>query len=213
MIIDSGASDVLFPGRDEAACTDVHPADGILTIGDHSQVPTYATAKYGILNPVILCHSLMYALVAVSFLTNILKLYVFYVDNLVYILKRVPDAINANLWYFVTVATATLQNDRLFHIDDSTKFLTDIDKHVLQTQSINYAVSTKPYLEHELKYGSARVFHKSGSMILNQIQWLHVRLGHAHENQIKMMVKHNVDIGTKVTYDEIKDQHLGECDT
>ncbi len=74
MIIDSGASDVLFPGRDEAACTDVHPADGILTIGDHSQVPTYATAKYGILNPVILCHSLMYALVAVSFLTNILKL-------------------------------------------------------------------------------------------------------------------------------------------
>ena len=173
-------------------------------------VPTYATAKYGILNPVILCHSLMYALVAVSFLTNILKLYVFYVDNLVYTLKRVPDAINANLWY---LATATLQNDRLFHIDDSTKFLTDIDKHVLQTQSINYAVSTKPYLEHELKYGSARVFHKSGSMILNQIQWLHVRLGHAHENQIKMMVKHDVDIGTKVTYDEIKDQHLGECDT
>ena len=70
MIIDSGASDVLFPGKDESACTDVQLVDGILTIGDKSQVPTYATAKYGILNPVILCHSLMYALVAVSFLTN-----------------------------------------------------------------------------------------------------------------------------------------------
>ena len=34
MIIDSGASDVLFPGKDEAACTDVQLVDGILTIGD-----------------------------------------------------------------------------------------------------------------------------------------------------------------------------------
>jgi len=81
MILDSGASDVLFPGKDEAACADVQLVDGILTIGDKSQVPTYATATYGILNPVILCHSLMYALVAVSFLTNKLKLYVFYIDN------------------------------------------------------------------------------------------------------------------------------------
>ena len=213
MIIDSGASDVLFPGKDESACTDVQLVDGILTIGDKSQVPTYATAKYGILNPVILCHSLMYALVAVSFLTNQLKLYVFYIDNLAYILKRVQDTVNTDLWYFITVATATLQNDRLFHIDDSTKFLLDIDKHKRQTQSINYAVSTKPYLQHELKYGSAKVFHKSGTMLLNQLQWLHVRLGHAHEHQIKMMVKYGINLGTKVTYDEIKDLHLGECDT
>ena len=34
MIIDSGASDVLFPGKDESACTDVQLVDGILTIGD-----------------------------------------------------------------------------------------------------------------------------------------------------------------------------------
>ena len=210
MIIDSGASDVLFPGKDEAACTDVHLVDGTLTIGDKSQVPTYATAKYGILNPVILCHSLMYALVAVSFLTNQLKLYVFYIDNLAYILKRVQDTVNADTWYFITVATATLHTDRLFHIDDSTKFLLDIDKHTRQTQSINYAVSTKPYLHHELKYGSARVFHKSGTMILNQLQWLHVRMGHAHEHQIKMMVKNGVNLGTNVTYAEIKDLHLGE---
>jgi hypothetical protein len=82
-----------------------------------SQVPTYATARYGILTPVILCHSLMYALVAVSFFTtNNLKLYVFHIDNLAYILKRVQDTVNTNLWYFITVATATLQNDRLFHI-------------------------------------------------------------------------------------------------
>jgi hypothetical protein len=38
-----------------------------------------------------------------------------------------------------------------------------------------------------------------------------VRLGHAHEHQIKMMVKNGVNLGTKVTYyAEIKDQHLGE---
>ena len=66
----------------------------------------------------------MYALEAVSFLTIKLKLYVFYIENLAYyILKRVQDTVNTDLWYFITVATATLQNDRLFHIDDSTKFL------------------------------------------------------------------------------------------
>ena len=65
-------------------------------------------------------------------------------------------------------------------------------------------------MQHELKYGSARVFHKSGTMILNQLQWLHVRMGHAHEHQIKMMVKNGVNLGTKVTYAEIKDLHLGE---
>ena len=47
-------------------------------------------------------------------------------------------------------------------------------------------------------------------MILNQLQWLHVRLGHTYEHQIKMMVKNGVNLGTKVTYAEIKDQHLGE---
>jgi hypothetical protein len=34
MIIDSDASDVLFLGKDESACTDVQIVDGILTIGD-----------------------------------------------------------------------------------------------------------------------------------------------------------------------------------
>ena len=87
------------------------------------------------------------------------------------------------------VAKATLQNDQLFHIDDSTKFL-DIGKHTRQTQSINYARSTKPYLQHELKYGSARFLHKSGTMILNfNDDSVHVRSGHAYEHQIKMMVK------------------------
>ena len=28
-----------------------------------------------------------------------------------------------------------------------------------------------------------------------------------------MMVKYGINLGTKVTYDEIKDLHLGECDT
>jgi hypothetical protein len=96
----------------------------------------------------------------------------------------------------------------LFHIDDSTKFLLDKDKHERQTQSINYVVATKPYLQHELKYGRARVFHKSGTMLLNQLQWLHVRLGHAHEHQIRMMVKYGINLGTKNTYDEIKVLHL-----
>ena len=213
MILDSGASDVLFPGKDEHLCTDVQLVDGSLTIGDKSQIPTYATAKYGMLDPVILCNSLMYALVAVSFLTNRLKLYVFYVENLAYILKKIQNAAKPDELYFQTIATATLQSDRLFHIDDSTKFLTDIDKTKSITRSINYAVSGQPYLQHELKYGSARVFHSVGTMMLNKLQWLHIRLAHANEYQIKMMVLHNVNIGTKVTYAEIKDLHLGECDT
>jgi hypothetical protein len=68
MILDSGASDVLFPGRDEDSCIDVQLVDGSLIIGDKSQIPTYARAKYCILDPVILCNSLMYALVAVRVL-------------------------------------------------------------------------------------------------------------------------------------------------
>ena len=28
-----------------------------------------------------------------------------------------------------------------------------------------------------------------------------------------VMVKYGINLGTKVTYDEIKDLHLGECDT
>ena len=50
-------------------------------------------------------------------------------------------------------------------------------------------------------------------MLLNQLQWLHVRLGHAHEHQIKMMVKYEINLRPKVTYDEIKDLHLGERNT
>jgi hypothetical protein len=126
MILDSGASDVLFPGRDEDSCTDVQLVDGSLTIGDKSQIPTYTRAKYGMLDPVILCNSLMYALVAVSFLTNRLKLNVFYVENLAYILKKISNSANPDE-LLLTIATATLQRDRLFHIDDCTKFL-DIEK-------------------------------------------------------------------------------------
>jgi hypothetical protein len=212
MILDSGASDVLFPGRDEDSCTNVQLVDGSLTIGDKSQIPTYARAKYGMLDPVILCNSLMYALVAVSFLTNRLKLYVFYVENLAYILKKTSNSANPDELLFKTIATATLQRDRLFHIDDSTKFL-DIEKTKDVTSRLNYAVSDQPYLQHELKYGSARVFHSVGNMMLNKLQWLHIRLAHANEYQIKMMVLHNVNIGTQVSYAEIKDLHLGECDT
>lgn len=210
MILDSGASDVLFPGKNEYSCSDVQLVNGTLTIGDKSQIPTYATAKYGILDPVILCDSLMYALVAVSFLTNRLKLYVFYVENLAYILKKTQNSDNPDELYFKTIATATLHNDRLFHIDDSTKFLIDEEKHNKMTKTINYAVSNEPYLQHQLKHGSAKVFHSIGTMMLNVLQWLHIRLGHANEYQIKQMVKNNVNIGTKVTYDEIKDLHLGE---
>ena len=71
MILDSGASDVMFPAdRDENSCTDIQLVDGSLNIGEKSQIPAYARAKYGILDPIILCSNLMYALVAVSFLTN-----------------------------------------------------------------------------------------------------------------------------------------------
>ncbi len=142
-----------FPGRDENSCTDVQLVDGSLTIGDKSQISTYTRAKYGILDPVILCNSLMYALVAVRFLTNRLKLYVFYVEILAYILKKTSNSAKPDELLFKTIATATLQRDRLFHIDDSTKY------------------------------------------------------------QIKMMVLHNVNIGTQVSYAEIKDLHLGEFDT
>ena len=49
--------------------------------------------------------------------------------------------------------------------------------------------------------------------MLNKLQWLHIRLAHANDYQIKMMVLHNVNIGTQVLYVEIKDLHLSECDT
>jgi hypothetical protein len=154
----------------------------------------------------------MYALVVVSFLTNRLKLCVFYVKNLAYILKKTSNSANPDELLFKTIATATLQRDRLFHIDDSTKFL-DIEKIKDVTSRLNYAVSDQPYLQYEFKYGSARVFHSVGNMmLLNKLQWLHIRPAHANEYQIKMMVLHNVNIGTQ-SYAEIKDLHLSECDT
>ena len=39
MILDSGASDVMFPDKDEYSCSDIEPVDGSFTIGNNSQIP------------------------------------------------------------------------------------------------------------------------------------------------------------------------------
>jgi len=68
------------------------------------------------------------------------------------------------------------------------------------------------YTAREIKYGSAKVFIKSSRQYLTLLQWLHVRLGHASEAQLRWIVKNDVVLGTGVSWKELEKLELGLCD-
>jgi hypothetical protein len=77
---------------------------------------------------------------------------------------------------------------------------------------IHLSISETPYTEREIKYGSAKVFIKSSRQYLTLLQWLHVRLGHASEAQLRWIVKNDIVLGTGVTWKELEKLELGPCD-
>jgi hypothetical protein len=65
--------------------------------------------------------------------------------------------------------------------------------------------------EKRIKLGSGRVMIKSSYQYLNLLEWLHVRFGHINPELIKHLIKHNILIGSGVTYEEIKSLKMGLC--
>ena len=57
-ILDSGANNNILPSLYESSVKNLVAKPGTLFLGDDSKIPTYATASYGILDNVILCHNI-----------------------------------------------------------------------------------------------------------------------------------------------------------
>ena len=195
----------------------------------------------------MLCDGLALPLLSVNFLTKELNYLVLHEDNRIFILKQIPNTItfnknkNNNKNYSINnknyrvIATATLNlHDRLFHVDDMTRFK---DPSLLQSPSA-YPSQTKPIVDdvhnnkeevvkeieedlpadfdfYNLKdyiKGSTRVMIKSARQYLNLLEWLHVRLGHISPALIKWMVKNFCVLGVGVTWKEIAKLEMGICD-
>jgi hypothetical protein len=70
----------------------------------------------------------------------------------------------------------------------------------------NRCIHTHDYIR------SSKVFIKSSRQYLTLIQWLHVRLGHTSEAQLRWIVKNNIVLGTGVTWKKLEKLELGTCD-
>ena len=188
--------------------------EGTINFPDRSTKPSYAIAQYGILKHVVLSQYITQALISIGYLTKELKLNAFYSYNKAYIIQRkAPNK-------YRTIATATLQSDGLFHVDDMTKFLEPLnikpgkdECYTLPIDAFTHLTITEtPYTAREIKYGSAKVFIKSSRQYLTLLQWLqHVRLGHASEAQLRWIVKNDVVLGTGVSWKELEKLELGLC--
>ena len=213
-ILDCGSNQNLFGQVWEKKANNVIKLEGKINFPDGSQVTSYAHAEYGILKHIILTKYINQALISVGYLTKTLQLKAFYSHNKAYIIQQI------NINKYKTIATATLLNDGLFHVDDMTKFLkplttvgTGTECYTLPIDAfIHLSISETPYTEREIKYGSAKVFIKSSRQYLTLLQWLHVRLGHASEAQLRWIVKNDIVLGTGVTWKELEKLELGPCD-
>ena len=231
-ILDCGATANIFPDHLEHEVSNIQYEEGTLSLGDKHETPTYATCTYGMLEHVILCHDIAHPLISVGYLTKVLKLFVFYSNRTAYILKRTKRSNMNPLNSFTILTTAEMERDGLFHVQDNTKFLNksyirntdnldlnsvlNLDSRLdipTPTPKINFTISDQLYTSKEIKFGGAKVFVKSSKQYLTQLQWLHVRLGHLNESQLKRMVQRDSLLGTGVSWSEIKNLQLGPCDT
>jgi hypothetical protein len=213
-ILDSGANINLLPPSFESVVQNLVARNSFVILGDKSSIPTYASASYGILQHVIMCKTISPALISVSYLTNTLKLIVFYTHDRAFIVTQADESPgNTEASSMKTIASATLRSDMLFHIDDMTAFLRPSIHPTPTTPTALFTISNHPYTMKEIKYGGARVFIKSGRQYLTLLQWLHVRLGHANEALLRWIIDKNVVLGSGVTKDEISKLELGFCDT
>ena len=77
----------------------------------------------------------------------------------------------------------------------------------------NLTFTDQPYSSKEIKEGSTKVKYKSTRKNMNLKEWLHVRLNHASEAVIDWVVQNDICLGVGVTWSDIKNLHLGACDT
>jgi hypothetical protein len=171
----------------------------------------------------LLCDGLSIPLVSGNFLTKILHYKIIHDEDRVFILKSITNNTNNNSninfdyeinnKYYRTIATATLGPDRLFHIDDMTRFL-DPSLTADDESPISLGPTTEvlSYTPSEIKLGSHRVMIKSARQYLNLLEWCHVRWGHCDPALIKYMVRKIVVLGAGVTWEEIKNLQMGLCD-
>jgi hypothetical protein len=189
----------LFTSKDDVS--DIRNLRGTLHLGDNTTIPTIATGKYGILD-VVVAPSLTLPLISTSWLTINKKFVVIHSDNKAFILnENAKPSIDLEKYL---VATATVLNDGLYHIDDMQKFTKYVDR-------CHCAVLVKPLTPKEVLEGSARIRYKATTAGLNPLEVLHVKLAHANESLIKHIVKNDVVIGLGYTYDDIKDLTLKVC--
>ena len=153
---------------------------------------------------VVIAPSLAVPLVSTSWLTNNLKCVVTHLDNRAFILDR-KALLNNNPEKYL-IATATVLDDGLYHIDNMHKFLNNCDHcNVASNTHINNSTSA------EVLHGSARIKYAATTGALNPLEVLHVKLGHAPEALIKWIVKNGVVKGLGYTYDQIKNCTLKLC--
>ena len=129
---------------------------------------------------VTLSHDIFRPLIATGYLTNNLDLYLFYIKKRAYILKKIVNDKDPDEWYFATVATRTYRSDKLYHFDDITKYLEQLNTIDVKPSSIDMTISKIPYLKNEILKGSGRIFHKHFCTLLNDLQWLHIRTLNTH---------------------------------
>lgn len=202
-VLDSGANNHFF--NTLANITDYKPSQGTLQLGDNTKVPTIGTGKFGTLD-VVIAPSLTVSLISTKCLTINKKFVVTHIDDRAFILSKKYISNNNPEKYIK--ATATVQDDGLYHIDNIHKFLNV--KHICN-YTCCYTKRTKPYTAKEILHGSARNDYTATTVGLNPLEVLHVKLGHANEKLIKWIVKHNIVLGLGYTHDDVKNLTLKLC--
>jgi hypothetical protein len=197
-IIDSGATDFIFPNANDL--TNYKPHNSFILLADKiTKLPIVGIGDYGLLKNVLVCPSLKNALLSTTKLSKI-NLSTLYHRNKVYLLN---DYIINDI--ALPIAIAKLQKDNLYHVHN----LKSLKNYQQPPTSI---INNITYTTDEIKNGSSRTNYSATHANLDPLEWLHVRLAHINEHLIKHIVKHDIVLGLGVTYDQIKNQKLKICD-
>jgi hypothetical protein len=199
------------------------PVEGSILLGDNSVIKSIGVGYYGSIY-VVISNYISNNLLSVRTLTKDLHCLIYFHDNKSYITTIKEDEYNHKHLDLITTCTLNT-DDCLYHVDDMKVFKTYIcnnSKHnnipsksklIINDLSTNLVFTDKPYSAKEIKEGSTKIKYKSTRKDMNLKEWLHVRLNHASEAVIDWVVQNNICLGVGVTWSEIKNLHLGTCDT
>lgn len=220
--MDDGSSSNAWPKslKSEFTKNSFQPRQGKLIFGNKSFIKTLGVGSYGILTDILLCDGLTIPLVSGNFLTKKLHYKILHDEDRIFVLKLVKHQSNTkynyeiNKNYYRTIASATLGPDRLFHIDDMTRFLDPSLQSDDEAPIVSYGPTSevKVYTPKERRLGSHRVMIKSARQYLNYLEWLHTRMGHVDPILLKYMARHEIVLGLGITWKDVKHLEMGICD-